>query len=180
MRWAGENDFNDLIISTAQTYSLDPDLVKGLIGQESQFKPDNVGDDGTSFGLMQINTGAGAPGAGMTQAELSDPQTNIDLGCRYLAEQIAVAGSIDGGISAYNGGYRPWLGFGKPLATGSFNNQTYVDHVKANWAYFQSLHPASAGPAPGTDQTGGTPTGIIALIGLAVAGIATLIWLAVR
>lgn len=138
-RWRRENDFDDLVNSSASANGVDPLLVKAIIAQESGFNPTVPGYDGKSVGLMQV-TPATAQSVGITGSQL-DPANSIEAGCRYLREMIDQFGQ-DGGISAYNGGPRPWLGYGKPLSTGSFANQSYVDHVKQYWAYFQSLTPA--------------------------------------
>lgn len=140
-RWARETTYDTLIVAAASAVQLDPDLVRGLIGQESGFNPRAVGDDGSSFGLMQVQT-ATAKGVGVV-GDLLDPETNLRAGCRYLAEQIGRTGSVPAGLSAYNGGYRPTLGFGAKLADGRFRNQTYVDRVLINMTYFHQRRVAA-------------------------------------
>lgn len=172
MRWPRERDFDSLIVAAATSHQLDPDLVKGLIGQESQFDPGAIGDDGSSLGLMQVQAQA-ARDVGII-GDLLDPIVNVAAGTAYLAKQIARAGAVDAGISAYNGGYRPSMGFGKPLPTGSFRNQAYVDHVKANWAYFRNQHPAqpTVDPSGGVSLPGGQTLALIGVGLLVVAAIA--------
>jgi soluble lytic murein transglycosylase-like protein len=133
-RWLREHNFDAIIDREAANRGVDPDLVRGLIGHESQFNARAIGDDGSSFGLMQVQQ-ATAREVGVT-GDLLDPGNNIRAGVAYLAQQIARTGSIPAGLSAYNGGYRPAQGFGAPLPTGRFYNQAYVDTVMNNWAYF--------------------------------------------
>jgi soluble lytic murein transglycosylase-like protein len=174
MRWANEERWSREIEAAASAHQLDPNLVRGLIAAESQFDPNAVGDDGASIGLMQVQV-LTAASVGI-QGDLTDPVTNLAAGTAYLAEQIAIAGGIDAGISAYNGGYRPQLGFGAPLPSGSFRNQAYVSRVKANWAYFRGIHP---GPAPESSvlPTSGT---MPLLIGALVAFAGFVAWLILK
>lgn len=135
-RWRRERDFDVVIDRAAATNGVDPDLVRGLIGQESGFDPRATGDDGSSFGLMQLQKPTAL--AVGESGDLFDPATNIRAGTKYLAQQIRRTGDVAAGLSAYNGGYRPALGFGARLSDGTFRNQAYVSRVLANQAYFQS------------------------------------------
>lgn len=171
MRWTNENTWDAAIQRAANQYGVDPALIKAIIGQESAFRPtayrveSAIGD--ASIGLMQILYGTakgegytGAIGSASTLTGLYNPDTNIMFGTSYLVEQIARTGSIDAAISAYNGGYRPDLGFGqratkalticlardatgkcistRNVRAGEFANQPYVDAVLANYAYFRN------------------------------------------
>jgi len=178
MRWAHENDYNSLIVAAATAHGLDPDLVKGIIGQESGFDHTAIAFDGLSVGLMQVTPGAAAE-VGIA-GDQTDPQTSIAAGTAYLALKIAQAGSYDAGISAYNGGYRPAKGYGAPLPSGSFANQHYVDHVKANWAYFRSLHPVITGTGI-ADETSTSPISAGGIIGIAILVVGALVaWVVTR
>lgn len=136
-RWSRERDFDAVIAREAAAHRMDPDLVRAVIGQESGFNPQAVGDDGSSFGLMQLQMMT-ARGVGVT-GDLFDPANNVRAGVTYLAQQIAKAGNVDAGLSAYNGGYRPALGFGAKLPSGHYRNQAYVSKVLQNWDYFRSI-----------------------------------------
>lgn len=125
-----------------------------------------IGD--ASIGLMQIlyatakgegYTGPVGSATGLTG--LYDPATNVMYGTSYLATCLARAnGLIPAAISMYNGGYRPELGFGAPapkrvvvclrrdntgkciesktVEAGQFANQSYINAVLSNIAYFES------------------------------------------
>lgn len=165
MRWANENTFDAEIAAAAAAESIPAPLLKAVIGQESKFDPNAIrlephGE--ASRGLMQLlyATAQEVGYAGAPEG-LFDPAVNVALGARYLKKKIAQAGSADGGISAYNGGYRPEIGFGAPathpltvclahdaagnciqthaVAAGEFANQAYVNAVRGNLTYFAGI-----------------------------------------
>lgn len=129
--WAHENDYDAVIAPIARAHAVPLELVKGLIGQESQFNPNayrfeplsptTTADDDASRGLMQVLY-ATARGEGYTGTAtgLFEVAPNIEFGVRYLRRQLDRSrGDVAAAISAYNGGYRPDLAFGaratKPL-----------------------------------------------------------------
>jgi hypothetical protein len=168
-RWANETKWDAVINDVAEHYGVPSDLVRAIIATESQFIPSAVRQEAkdASAGLMQILLGTargegydGALGAPGALSGLFDPVTNLTYGTSYLAHQYHTAGgSIPRTASAYNGGYRPDLGFGSPathamticlqkdttgkcvktrsVKQGEFSNQPYVDAVLANMDYFQ-------------------------------------------
>lgn len=175
MRWTYENYYDDLIGSAATEHGVDADLIKAVIGHESGFDKKAIGDDGASLGLMQVQKRT-AEGEGV-YGDLTDPATNIEAGTSYLAKMIAQFGT-DGGISAYNGGPRPQLGFGQPLRSGQFRNQAYVDAVKRNWTYFRNLH----GPVSDATSDAGaiSPALHLSLTAGFLAVLGALAWLLLR
>jgi hypothetical protein len=109
---------------TAEGIPLDPRLVKAVIRVESpNFDPragnleTHVGD--ASLGLMQLLLATARQyRPGVTAEELLDPAINLELGTRHLAAQLRRAGGDWWrAVSAYNGGWRPELGFGTVLTT---------------------------------------------------------------
>lgn len=165
--WANEDTWNAEIQQAARDFSVPATLIKAIIGQESQFNPSayraEVAVNDASRGLMQILY-ATARGEGYvgTADGLFDPYTNIHYGTSYLAGQLARAsGSVRGGVSAYNGGWNPSVGFGAPVTkagvtvclardktgkcvqsrtvpVGEYANQDYVNKVLRNLAYFEA------------------------------------------
>lgn len=133
-----------------------PALIAGVLEHESRWNPralrdePAIGDASRGLGQLLLRTAQSLGFAG-DPAGLFDPTVNIPLAAEYLAQQIALAGSTQGGVSAYNGGYRPDVGFGAPspiaytavlargadgkptqtraVAVGEFANQPYVDDV---------------------------------------------------
>ena len=172
-RWANEDKYNTLIERASTRYGVPVPIIKGIIAAESGFKPAAIRIEPTpasdwppgvtsdaSRGLMQIllwrAQELGLQGSGET---LMDPATNIDLGTKLLSINYSILGSYPDAISAYNGGIRPELGYGRVLADGAYRNQTYVDRVNRYTAYFITGVP----PADGAVSLAGIGTvGIIA------------------
>lgn len=164
--FAHENDYDAVVNSVSQVYGVPAPLIKAVIAQESRFNPNakraEPGGD-ASWGLMQLlyRTAVGDLDFNGQAEALLDPGVNIPLGTRYLAQQFGKAGTWDGAVSAYNGGWRPSLGFGVPATTphriclrrnaatgecerwhdvpvGEYANQEYVDRVRAYEQYFRT------------------------------------------
>lgn len=172
-RWSGQDTYAGLIETAAATYAIPRHVAYGLVAQESGFNARALGDGGRSFGLVQIQLttaqGLGYRGDG---PGLFDPSTNTQLGMRYLREQVNRAGSVEGGLSAYNGGYgRP--GYGIPRADGTYANQAYVTGVLDKAGYFATYladRDGAAPPGPIVDA-GAPPSGVLGwLLSLGVIG----------
>jgi transglycosylase-like protein with SLT domain len=171
-RWANEHTWDAAIQAASVRFGVPVSLIKAIIGQESAFRPTAyraepaIGD--ASIGLMQIllstakgegYTGNAGIASGLTG--LFDPATNIMFGTSYLATCLSrTNGLIPSAISAYNGGFRPDIGFGAPapkrvvvclrrdsrgvciesrtVEAGQYANQPYVNTVLNNIAYFES------------------------------------------
>jgi soluble lytic murein transglycosylase-like protein len=152
MRWSRENDYNTIVNAEAAAQAVPAALIKAVIGQESAFVPNakraepQIGD--ASYGLMQLlYKTAKALGYTGTPEGLYDPATNIHYGTQLLADNLARAsGDIPRAVSAYNGGWRESIGFGRQLPNGQFRNQDYVTRVLANLKYFREQ--AAQAPAP--------------------------------
>lgn len=125
MRWSRENAYDVEIQAASAEFGVRVPLIKGVIGRESAFVPTakrgepQIGD--ASYGLMQLLYST-AKALGYTGAPegLLDPATNIHYGTMLLAQNLSRTGGDEASaISAYNGGWRPSLGFGaratKPL-----------------------------------------------------------------
>ena len=95
--------FESLIQSASARYGVSTSLIKAIISQESQWKPDAVNLSDPSYGLMQLNfnyfkTSSGQP--------ILDPEENINRGTAYLAEQTNRFGPEESAIiSSYNAGH---------------------------------------------------------------------------
>jgi len=95
------NKYKHLIETKAKKYGLDPNLLAGLIRQESNFNPYAV-----SY--------AGAMGLGQLMPEtarylgVKDPfnaSQNLDAAAKYLKEQLdTFGGNVNKGLAAYNAG----------------------------------------------------------------------------
>jgi Transglycosylase SLT domain len=94
----------------AQTYNIDFELLQALIATESGFDTNAVSPKG-AVGLMQLMPPTaqryGVSGDAKTPIEkkLTDPQTNIRAGSRYLRDLINLfPGQLELALAAYNAG----------------------------------------------------------------------------
>ena len=97
-------DLQKHIKGLCDDYGVDMPLVLAIIGQESNYRTDAVGDNGNSLGLMQIQPRwhqSRMDDLGVT--DLLDPYQNITVGIDLLAELIETGGTR-WAIMAYNAG----------------------------------------------------------------------------
>ena len=166
----------------ANRNSLDPSWAFALIRAESAWQPD-VRSDANALGLMQLLPGTGQQMARQLGLDwqgtrmLLDPQTNIRLGTRYLAQQ---AGRFQGrtwlASAAYNAGPTPverWLAERGTLPADVFietipyrETRDYVTRVEAfsviyDWRRNGQVRPLSSrlgmpvGQGPGNTAAAG-------------------------
>lgn len=94
------------LISTCESYDIDPEIVLAMIERESQFTADIVGDNGQSFGLLQIQPRwhyQRMSDLGCT--DLLNAEQNITVAVDILAEQVErYDGDISAALVAYNQG----------------------------------------------------------------------------
>ena len=198
-RWKNENAYEDAIAAAHRAFRFIPvNVIKAAIATESSFDDraylEEAGGDG-SVGLMQIRPSTAATvGYHGTKANLFLPAVNVYYGTAFLAKLAKIVPMIRTAsgdnydylamVSAYNGGYRPSLGFGarvtKPTTVclrrdpvtknctrtftaqpGEFGNQEHVDRFRAAWQYFGGEQ---------TDKPGTLPLVLIAagLLGFAL------------
>lgn len=136
-------------------------FAKAIIAHESQFNPrafNGTGGDaarGGSYGLMQLSVlTSRAVGFAGAPDELLTPEVNIEYGVSYLADCYRQAATLAGAASAYNGGWRPESGYGRPLPgpDAKYANDAYVRAVMSNYArYVKAMGEvlSSTGATPG-------------------------------
>ena len=116
----------------ASAYRFEPGFWTMYLAKNPKYMHRIPREVSASYGLMQImypvaveNGYRGEP------VGLYDVETNLDLGCKYLASLMRWAGRHrDAAIAAYNGG--KGVGLGIDPKTGRkvpFRNQQYVDKV---------------------------------------------------
>lgn len=82
-----------------------PELVLAVIGQESNYRADAIGDSGNSFGLMQIQKRyhlERMERLGVT--DLLNPYENVAVGVDIIAEKLAKYDTVGEALTAYNAG----------------------------------------------------------------------------
>lgn len=83
--------FEPFLKAASRQFAVDPALLKAVMAAESAFKPDAVSPKG-AVGLMQImpdtagRYGVHADKNKTVEQKLTDPETNIRLGARYLRD----------------------------------------------------------------------------------------------
>ena len=101
-----EEDVQRAVIDICEGYEIDPTIVFGMIQQESCFQSDVVGDNGRSFGLMQVQERfhtARMEKLGVT--DLLDPVQNVTVGVDCFAELLEdYSGNVHMALTAYNMG----------------------------------------------------------------------------
>ncbi|NLM21736.1 MAG: lytic transglycosylase domain-containing protein [Peptococcaceae bacterium] len=109
--------YREIVEKYAQAYGVDPYLVVAVMREESHFKPESYSHKG-AVGLMQImpNTAKEIAlwlGEDYKQEELTNPETNIRYGTRYLSHlNNQFAGNSILVLASYNAGsgrVQQWL-----------------------------------------------------------------------
>ncbi|WP_372869934.1 lytic transglycosylase domain-containing protein [Shewanella sp.] len=89
------------ILLAAETFSLEPALIRAVIHAESNFDPKAISRTG-AVGLMQLMPGT-AKDMGVRNALL--PKDNIQGGSRYLSQMLVrFKGNLNHALAAYNAG----------------------------------------------------------------------------
>ena len=100
-----DQDTQILIIRLCEDYHIEPAVVMAMIHRESKFQADVIGDNGESFGLMQIQPKwhyQRMIDLGCT--DLMNPIENVTVGVDYLAELIERGNGLEWALAAYNAG----------------------------------------------------------------------------
>ena len=97
----------DYIIRESESKGIEPAIVMAMIDRESKYKADTIGDNGNSFGLMQIQPKwhkERMERLGCT--DLLDPYHNVRVGIDFLAElRDRYDGDMAKALTAYNQGF---------------------------------------------------------------------------
>ena len=148
--------FRDEVLGAAKPRNLDPRFVLAIMKQESSFRP-GVKSPSAARGLLQLvidtalkyNKKAGYPT--LQPDDLYQPQTNIVIGCEYIADLKKEFGGLYEAIAAsYNGGEdnaARWLNRSKPKEPGIFaaeigfaETKNYVFKVMNNYRVYRELY----------------------------------------
>jgi soluble lytic murein transglycosylase-like protein len=100
-----DDDLQRFIVDKSVEKGVSPALVMAIIQRESNFDPNLIGDDGQSFGLMQIYASEHTARCIMLDApNLLDPYKNVEVGIDILSQLMSYGKSLDWVLMAYNGG----------------------------------------------------------------------------
>ncbi len=124
---AGVLGTKKIIITEALRQNVDTMAVLGIAYVESSFRPTAIGDDGRSFGLMQIQMPTAKDmGFKGNKKQLLNPKVNAKYSIRYFKYMRKRTKSIEMALDAYNRGfnaiYHPYKG--------DWNKHPYVGKIK--------------------------------------------------
>ncbi|MFN8533271.1 MAG: transglycosylase SLT domain-containing protein [Dehalococcoidia bacterium] len=95
-------EIRERIARLCDAYGVDPCVIAAMCWQESGFRPDAVGDDGHSIGLLQLHDEG--LGFGLSVEERMDPERNLEIGIRAHRGYLAEFGTVEAAIAAHNAG----------------------------------------------------------------------------
>ena len=99
-----DDDLQRYIEELCKSYEVPASVVMAVIQTESGCDAELIGDDGHSFGLMQIySTQHTARCIRLGAWNLLDPYQNVRVGIDYLAELLNCGHGIEWALSWYNG-----------------------------------------------------------------------------
>ena len=103
---AAKNFYSVVAAREARAEGVPPEVAAAVIYVESRFRPDRIGGVG-EVGLMQVRPRTAALlGFKGAPHELFKPETNIELGVRYLAKAWRLAnGDLCGALMRYRPGH---------------------------------------------------------------------------
>lgn len=143
--------YQDIIRREARGRGLDPFFVTALMRQESRFNHQAVSGAG-AIGLMQVMPATGRQlGGAMTRDRLMDPEVNIRLGTKFLADLMAMYDAReDAVLVAYNAGpsrMNRWQAFPEFRSPDLFveripfnETRDYVKVVRVNTTIYRALY----------------------------------------
>lgn len=149
-------EYEELILESSIRHGLDPYLVAAVIDTESDWDADAESSKG-ALGLMQLmpETAADMAEWGLVDSsvydedDLSDPATNIEYGCAFLAYLLEYYnGSTDKAVAAYNAGMGnvdEWLQE-ESVLTGAITfpeTQAYLARVTTARTRYEELYPTA-------------------------------------
>ena len=123
-----EDELQRYIYEVCREYGVDMPLVLAIIERESGYDPDQIGDEGRSYGLMQVMASEHTERCiRLGAVRLLEPRQNILAGVDYLAELFTKDKPIEWVLMAYHGG--------EPYAIGQerdgVRSTAYVSYVLA-------------------------------------------------
>lgn len=140
----------DIVKQYSNEYNIDAHLIMAVIRTESKFKEDAESDKGAK-GLMQLKDDTAkwcAKEFGFSyDGDITNPETNIKIGCAYLRYLIDKFGNVATALAAYNAGegnVTQWLekqGSGMELTEIPFGEtKRYVELVQKREKIYNFLY----------------------------------------
>lgn len=101
--------FDSWLVQYCSDKEISPYLVLAMIEQEGDFDASVIGDQGKSYGLLQIQIRFHTERierCGYSVSDMLTAQANVIVGIDYLSELISKGNGIEWALMAFNGGER--------------------------------------------------------------------------
>lgn len=145
-------EHEEIIYKYSKEYGVDPILMLAIIRNESKFKTDATSHK-NAVGLMQIMEPTAneiANRLGLENIDLTDAETNIQIGIKYFSELEQKYGNYQIALAAYNAGQGNvdiWIENGTISPDGSNlenipyqETNMYVRRVTRDYKVYQNLY----------------------------------------
>ena len=124
-------DFWPLITKYSSANGLDPYLVAALMAQESTFTPE-IRSSANAYGLLQITPATGRTlarqmGLRYTTSMLTQAETNVRMGTKYLKDLIDKFGGVHYALAGYNAGPHRVVAWQKE--TPNLDQDEFIDNI---------------------------------------------------
>lgn len=121
-----KKEYSEYVSKYSQEYGVDENLIYALIKAESNFDANAVSNKNAQ-GLMQLMYStakdvAKKSGIELTEENILDPETNINIGTKYIATLLEKYECVEVALAAYNAGsgnVDKWIANGTIKADGS-------------------------------------------------------------
>ena len=116
--------YYEYVLEASEKYDVDENLIFAIIKNESNFK-NSISSNKGAQGLMQLMEATAidvAKNIGLSNIDLSDPQTNIKIGTKYYSYLYNKYQNKELALAAYNAGsgnVDNWISSGKLEGDGS-------------------------------------------------------------
>lgn len=148
-----KKDYSEYVSKYSQEYGVEEDLIYALIKAESNFVPNAISSKNAK-GLMQLMYSTAEEIANKNEIELTeenilDPDTNINIGTKYIATLLEKYECIEVALAAYNAGsgnVDKWINNGTIKSDGSDienipykETNTYVRKIMRDYKIYMQL-----------------------------------------
>lgn len=101
-----DEDLQNHIFELCSQAGIDPSIIIAMIKTESDYNVNTVGDNGNSFGLMQVQPRFHQARMDKLGCEdLLNPYQNVAVGIDFLKELLGHGRGLEWALMAYNGGH---------------------------------------------------------------------------
>ena len=103
-----KKEYSEYVTKYSQEYNVDENLIYALIKAESNFQADAVSNK-NALGLMQLMPStaeevANKNGIELTEENILEPDTNINIGTKYISTLLEKYECVEIALAAYNAG----------------------------------------------------------------------------